>query len=180
VWKQLGPALKRVEIHRGMAGMILETHFFVSGIWISVWDARSRERGSVLEVCGTAANVEFAEYVYSFLVHTAEGLWSVHRRANPGGGLSARRSFLRGVMQGFGEKLAAETRRDGESGLVWVGDPGLDEYFHRRNPRVTRRHSRGHHDADAHARGREAGKRLVLHKPIDGRSAPGSRGLLLP
>jgi hypothetical protein len=179
VWKQLGPTLKRVEIHRGMASVILERHFFVTGIWTSVWDARTRERGSVLEVCGTPANVEFAAYVYSFLVHTAEGLWAMHRRANPGGGLTARRSFLRGVMQGFGEKLEAESRRDGEAGLVWVGDPALQDYFRRRHPHVSRRPSYGRHDPDAHASGREAGQRLVIHKPIESASAA-SRGMLLP
>ncbi len=178
VWRQLGRPVKRVEIHRTLAGCILEEHFFVQAIWISAWDARTATRGRVLEVCGSPANVEFAEYVYSFLVHTAEGLWAANKRgASARGGLSARRSFLRGVLGGFDEKLRLESRREQEDGLVWVGDPALDAYFRQRNPHVVRRASRGRHDAEAHARGHEAGKKLVLHKAVD--SGTGERGMQL-
>jgi hypothetical protein len=174
VWRHLGRPMKRIESHRSLAGSILTEHFFVDAIWISVWDLRTAARGTVLEVCGTPANVDLAAYVYSFLVHTAEALWDQHKKRTRQGGLVARRSFLRGVMLGFRDKLVAEAKHEREAGLVWVADPGLDDYFHGRHPHIKTRRTAGRHDASAHAHGRAAGQKLVLHKAVEG--ASGGRG----
>ncbi len=173
VWRHLGRPVRRVEAHRSLASGILGDHFFVEAIWVSVWDVRETRRGTVLEVTGTPANVDLAEYVYSFLVHTAEALWDGHRRAAGRGGLTARHSYLGGVMQGFREKLVAEGKRDREQGLVWVGDPALGAYFRGRHPHVRQRRTQGSLDALANARGRDAGRALVIHRAVTGSAVAG-------
>ena len=55
---------------------ILSDHFFVEVIWVPVWRPLDGKRGSVLEVCGSPANLELAEYVHAFVNHTG---------AHPGG-----------------------------------------------------------------------------------------------
>ncbi|MEI8257618.1 MAG: DUF2786 domain-containing protein [Deltaproteobacteria bacterium] len=177
VTRQLGRPVRRVEAHRCLATAILGDYFFVECIWVGIWNVREARRETVLEVCGTQANVDLAEYVNSFLVHTAEALWSVQRGAGAPSGVAARNSFLRGVMEGFREKLEHEGGRDREAGLVWVGDPALAEYFRGRNPHVQRRSGRVSSDADANARGREEGRKMVLHKAVEGSADPGDRQL---
>jgi len=55
--------------------------------------------------------------------------------------------------------------------LVWLGDTHLDGFYRSRNPRITTRRRSIRLDG-AHAAGREAGRTIVLHKPVE----PGSRG----
>ena len=61
-------------------------------------------------------------------------------------------------------------------GLVWVGDSNLETFFRSRYPRIQtrRRYVRA---TGAHAAGREAGRNVVLHKPV---ASSGSNGRLLP
>jgi hypothetical protein len=48
---------------------------------------------------------------------------------------------------------------------VWIPDAQLDAYYHARHPRISTRTRRIHLDG-AHEAGREAGQKVVLHKPI--------------
>ncbi|MBK8694152.1 MAG: hypothetical protein IPN17_18180 [Deltaproteobacteria bacterium] len=63
-------------------------------------------------------------------------------------------------MMGFLEKLRAERKGQQETGLVWAGDPALDEYYQRRYPRVRTISRAAATRTSAHAEGREAGKSL--------------------
>ena len=74
-------------------------------------------------------------------------------------------SYQTGVIRGFREKLLLERVELRGVGLVWAGDKRLDEFYRRRNPRiVTRRRSL--RVGGAHHAGREAGRTVVLHKPV--------------
>jgi len=64
-----------------------------------------------------------------------------------------------------------------EQGLVWVGDAKLEEYYRKRHPRIQMVRHAGTQKTEAHAHGREAGKKIVLHKPVEGK-ASGSVKLL--
>ena len=91
---------------------------------------RDRDRqGQALELLGTPANLDMAEYVHRFLTDTATRLYAdwaptraVKRRSDKG-------QFLNGVMLGFRAKLERERQRHEETGLVWVGDAGLEDFF---------------------------------------------------
>ena len=174
----VGRATGRVTESERILAMVLGKHFFVEVIWVPVYRALEAKRGSVLELCGTPANIAMAEYVYAFLTETAEQLWSEHRRAFGLGGNRDRRTYLAGVMTGFAEKLSRQATAHREQGLVWVKDADLDDYFRRRHPHVRHVRYAGSRKNDAYARGRDAGRRIVLRKGLGAQAV--ARGRLLP
>ncbi|MGK4007215.1 DUF2786 domain-containing protein [Sorangium sp. So ce1036] len=177
-FRHLGTPSGRVGESERIVGGILGKHFFVEAIWVPVYVPLEGKRGSVLEICGTPANLEMAAYVHAFLHHTAEQLWSEHKRSLGVKGNKDRRTFLAGVMLGFLEKLNAERKASAEQGLVWVQDADLDSYYRRRHPHVQHLRHAGNQRTAAHAHGREAGRKIVLHRPMQGET--GERGKLLP
>ena len=173
----LGRPTGRVGEHERLVAMILGKHFFVEAIWIPVYRAREGKRGSLLEICGTHSNLAIAEYAHGFLHGTAERLWTDHKRAE---GLTERerRTFLAGVMTGFADKLARQEATSRADGLVWVKDGDLGGYLRRRHPHVRHVRHAGQRRNDTWAHGREAGRKIVLHRPVTTGAA--SRGHLLP
>jgi SprT-like family/Protein of unknown function (DUF2786) len=176
-FRHLGRPTGRVSEHERIVAMILGKHFFVEAIWIPVYRARAGKRGSVLEICGTRANLAIAEYVHGFLHDTAERLWREHKQSRGIVSNRDRRAYLAGVMTGFADKLVLQQVRSKREGLVWVRDGDLAGYFRRRHPHVRHVRHGGQRRTDAWARGREAGRAIVLHKPVEG--AATSRGRLL-
>jgi hypothetical protein len=177
VFAHLGRPSGRVAEHERVLAAILGDHFFVEVIWVPVWRVLDDTRGSVLEVCGTAENVELASYVHSFLLHAAERLWREHKRAHDIRGDRERRTYLAGVMSGFYDKLKRERTARRAEGLVWIGDADLSGYYKKRHPRVERVRYAGNTRTEAHAHGREAGKKIVLHRGVGGEAK--SQGRLL-
>jgi Protein of unknown function (DUF2786)/SprT-like family len=173
----LGQPTGRVGEHERLVAMILGKHFFVEAIWVPVYRPREGKRGSLLEICGTPANLSIAEYAHGFLHGTAERLWIDHKRDK---GLTdrERRTFLAGVMTGFADKLARQEATSRAAGLVWIKDGDLGGYLRRRHPYVRHVRHSGQRRNDTWAHGREAGRKIVLHRPV---AAGGlSRGRLLP
>ncbi|MGE0867416.1 MAG: SprT-like domain-containing protein [Kofleriaceae bacterium] len=163
-------------VEAAIVGLISE-FFFVKAIRIRTYMPREAAHAFMYEITGTRANVEMAEHVFEFLLATAERLWRDNRgdaRVRDG---RDRLSYQAGVVGGFREKLLLERSSLSGTGLVWVGDPTLDEHYRRRYPRIvtTRRTSRLNR---AHLAGREAGRTVVLHKPITNASGGGDRKLL--
>jgi len=156
---------------------ILADHFFVQAIWVPVWRAQDGRRGSVLEICGSEANLELAEYVHAFLNVTAERLFREYRRSSSGKG-AKRLKFVAGVMSGFRERLERERKKSKAQGLVWVGDAALDGFFRKRHPRIRWTRYAVGHGSEAYARGREAGEKIVLHRGIAANSSGASPRLL--
>jgi hypothetical protein len=174
----LGSPTGRVLEHERLVAMILGRHFFVEAIWIPVYRALAGKRGSILEICGTPANLAMAEYVHAFLHQTADRLWREHRRAHGIPSDRERRNYLSGVMTGFADTLSRQEVRSRGEGLVWVGDGDLSRFLRRRHPHIRHVHHSGQRRTDAWARGREAGRKIVLHRPVT--AAASSRGRLLP
>jgi hypothetical protein len=70
------------------------------------------------------------------------------------------------VVAGFRDKLFVErSGLERGEGLVWVGDTQLDGFHRKRHPWVTTRRSNVR-ITGAHQAGREAGRTVVLHKPV--------------
>jgi hypothetical protein len=175
VFLQLGAPKARVPRHEKILAHILVTRFHVQAILVPAFSVADGARGHVLEICGANAHVATAAYVHDFLLRTAESLWREHKRAHGVAGDRDRLRFLAGVLRGFDEKLAASERALAAQGLVYAGDAKLDDWFHRRHPRIRRTRvaaQQGH----AHEHGRRAGRDIVLHKPLEGTT---SRGRLL-
>jgi hypothetical protein len=174
----LGRPTGRVVEHERLVAMILGKHFFIEAIWIPVYRPLEGKRASILEICGSRANLAIAEYVHGFLHETADRLWTMHKRTNAIQGDRERRTYLAGVMAGFADKLARQEARSRSEGLVWVKDGDLATYFRRRHPYVRHVRHSGQRRTETWAHGREAGRRIILHKPVS--SAATSRGRLLP
>lgn len=174
----LGRPTGRVSEHERIVAMILGRHFFVEAIWVPVYRPIAASRGSILEICGTPANLATAEYVYAFLHSTAERLWENHRSRLGIASNRERRTYLAGVMTGFSETLARQAVKARSEGLVWVRDADLQGFFRRRHPSVRHVRPAGHRRTEAWSHGREAGQGIVLHRPIDAGAT--RRRLLLP
>jgi hypothetical protein len=175
--RHLGSPTGRVSEAERVLASILSDHFFVDVIWVPVWRPLEGKRGSVLEACGTLENLEMAEYVHSFLSHTAERLWREHKRASRLPGNRDRRAYVAGVMAGFRDKLRDGEKQDANAGLVWVGDPRLGEFFRRRHPRIRWTHHPSTRGSSAHQHGRTAGQQIVLRRGMQ--SGPSGRVKLL-
>ncbi|MGO8992951.1 MAG: SprT-like domain-containing protein [Polyangiaceae bacterium] len=179
-FRTLGTPTGRVEESQRILAGILAQHFFVEVIWIPVYRPLEGKRGSVLEICGSRANLEIAEYVYGFLTHSCHRLWVDHKKAHGLRSNRERRTFQSGVMSGFSSKLAREAKKHRAEGLVWVKDGDLGDYFRRRHPHIRNVRYGGSPRSDAWHKGREAGERIVLRRGVGGaEGAAASRGKLL-
>jgi len=177
-YRHLGKPTGRVtEAERRLAS-ILGKHFFVEVIWVPVYRPLEGKRGTVLEICGTHANLEMASYVHAFLTRTADQLWNAHKKARGVRGNRDRRTFAAGVMAGFDEKLSVQRDVTRSEGLVWVKDADLGKYYRTRHPRIQNVRYAGNPRTEAHADGRAAGRKIVLHKPVGQGPSGGVR--LLP
>lgn len=168
------PTRRRTSVERDVVAVLTE-FFFVEVIEIPTYVPTTGRSGVVFEVCGSVANVAMAEHVFGFLVGTAERLWQEARRARrlPG---TERVPFQSGVIRGFGDKLRAERETLRGTGLVWVGDAALERFYRARHPRIHRT-TRWQRTGEGHALGREAGRGVVLHRPVG--SGPSESARLL-
>jgi hypothetical protein len=176
-FRHVGPATTRHAEHEKVLATLLGKHFFVEAIWIPIYLPLAGKRVTVLELIGTPANLEIAEYVHSYLMQTGERLWRDHKREIGIGSDRDRRTFLSGVMSGFAAKLNEEKQRHRTEGLVWVRDADLDAFMGKRHPRVRTFSYGGGRKREAFAHGRAAGERIVLHRGVTG--GPVARGRLL-
>jgi hypothetical protein len=181
-FRHLGTPSGRINEHERVLAIILNKHFFVEVIWVPVYRPLEAKSGSVLEVCGTPENLEMADYVYSFLVHTADRLWDEHKRANALGANRDRRVYLAGVMSGFLEKLDQHSRHHRQAGLVWVKDGKLNGYYRKRHPYIRNARYFGRRRTEAYDHGKQAGRGIVLHRAVQSAcaSAAGARPPSLP
>jgi hypothetical protein len=177
-YRHVGAASSRHGEHEKILGTLLGKHFFVEAIWIPVYLAREGKRAKVLELIGSPANLEIAEYVHSYLLATAEALWRDHKIALRIASDRERRTFLAGVMSGFSAKLGREAQKNREQGLVWIKDGDLEQFFGKRHPKVRSFKYGGGPKSEAFVHGRSAGEKIVLHRGVT--AGPVARGRLLP
>ena len=176
-YRHVGRPTGRVTESERILAMLVGKYFFVEPIWVPVYRPHEGKRGSVLEVCGTSSNLEIAAYVHHYLSVTADRLWVEHKKARRIAGNRDRRTFLAGVMSGFAEKLAQGVQANKEQGLVWIKDADLFAYYRRRHPHIRHVRNAGTPKNEAFSDGREAGKRIVLHRAVEGASGGTGRGL---
>jgi hypothetical protein len=145
---------------------ILSEYFFVEVIEIPVYLARRGGHGHVFELAGTRANLEMAVHVHAFLLATAERLWWENRGDGRVKSGRDRLAYQTGVIRGFDDKLRGERVVLAGTGLVWRGDRRLEDFYRARHPRIVRRRQKVRING-AHAAGREAGRTIVLNRPIE-------------
>ncbi len=176
--RQLGPVRRRFQAHEKMLAGLLGEHFFVVCIWMNGFDVQRGMSGRYLEISGTSDNLDMASFVHGFLLETGERLWREHKRSQGILGDAERRRFLAGVVYGFGEQLRGQARQNQEEGLIWLGDPRLEDYYRTRHPRVRSRRGPTIRATEAWREGKAAGRDIVMHRPVAGHTQRGGGKLL--
>jgi hypothetical protein len=173
-FRQVGEVKGRTEVGEKILAGILARHFFVSVIWVPSYQPAAGRRGRVLELCGTAGNLDVAAYVHGYMLATADRLWRAHKRAAGIRSDRERRRFVAGVMMGLDEKLDAGARESRREGLVCRADVDREAYLRRRYP--SRRSGGGVavERTAAYEHGRRAGRAIDLQRPV-GAGAAGPR-----
>lgn len=157
--------------------LILQEFFFVETLWVPTYRAREDKTGTVLEIYGTAANLDMAEYVYAFLQGLLARLWPEYKARCGLPGNRERQRYWGGIVEGFHHKLTEQERQIGsEQALVWKGDSQLKSYYRHINPRVQTRYGNGVAESAAYRDGLAEGRRVQIHRPVE--SAAGFGGYL--
>ncbi len=159
-------------------GSLLNRFFFVEVLWQSSYDAARDRDGTVLEIYGTAHNLDMAEYVHGYLCRVMEELWKAHRQQAVLTSNRERLHYCAGVVEGFYTAMyQQEARRVATEALVWTGDPRLRAYYRHINPSISMRRTHGVRQTETFDAGRTAGGRVRLRKPL---TAAGTGGRCLP
>ncbi len=177
-YRHLGASSGRVQLHHYAVAGILQEFFFVQCIWVDSYVVQTGVRGHILEIMGTRANVDMADYVYTCLLRQCEALWTAFKAEQQIKRRSAKREYLDGLLAGFRRQLVSTAALSKERGLVWVGDPALNAYSRSRHPRTTRSRLTGVISSEVREQGIAAGQNMRLHRPVGAK--PQSRGRLLP
>jgi len=162
------PALRHPREDYALANLLQE-FYFVQGIWVPAYVLEKGKMGRVLEISGTEQNIRLASYVHDFVRRFIEAQW---RTYNERKGLGRRRKtdYAWGIIEGFRSKLTSQDKRkkpEGKKALIKLRDPLLEKYVAYRYPRTVseKRYTSGK-DEKVTSDGREAGKKLVIHKGI--------------
>ena len=154
--------------------LILQDFFFVETLWVPTYRAQEDKSGTVLEIYGTRANLDMAEYVYDFLRGLLERLWVTYKEEQGLPGNRERQRYCGGVLEGFHHKLTEQERQIGtEQALIWKGDSQLKSYYRYLNPRVHTRYGSGVAESAAYRDGLAEGQRVQIHRPVESQTGFG-------
>jgi len=163
------PALRHFGEDYSLAHLLMD-YYFVKGIWVSAYVVEKGKMGRVLEISGTARNLQIATYVFDFIGRFIDAEWD---RYNTDGKMNRYRKtdFATGILSGFKIKLEQESSA-GKTvstalSLIPITDLQLKQYFSARYPRIgtLQRKSRPYHP-DVVSDGTDIGKTLVIRKGI--------------
>lgn len=168
VTRWAGEPLTRVERYRYGIASILDEYFFVRTIWVPTYIPESDQSASQLELCGEEANTEMAAYIHDNLLRQLRSLWQHYRveRGAAAKGLRARNSYFDGLLSGFRSQLKARSQQTRQEGLIWVGDPRVEDLFRRRNPRIHHTRVGGYVDPSIRNDGVSAGRNISIARPV--------------
>ncbi len=173
--RRIGPIKSRFMLHEKALAGLLGQHFFVRPVYIPIMDMRTAKPSKTLEVSGRPDNVAMAEHVYAWLLRTGERLFTDYKREHGLRGNTERRRFLLGLVRGFTEQLNQQRQTVEETGLVWVGDAGLDSFVGKRHPRLRTSRPSTFKRTDAYNQGVSQGKRLDLKRPVSQKASARGR-----
>ena len=173
-YRSLGPIKGRRTSCELWLSLILQEIFFVETKWVPTYRAQEDKAGTVLEIYGTPANLDMAEYVYAYLCGQLERLWLAYRDRNGLPGNRERQRYRAGVLEGFHSKLREQEEQiSSEETLVWKGDSKLQTYCRYINPRSRTRYGSGVADSAAYRDGLEEGRRVQIHRPVESKAGFG-------
>jgi hypothetical protein len=175
--RRIGRTTQRKHLYEALLANVLLEFFFVQSIWVGTYDASKDRRGKVLEIHGTATNLELAEYVHDYVSGLLPGLWERHKQARGIANNRRRLEFYAGVVSGFETTLRRQNEELEEKALVWKGDPALDAHFRWCYPRTEKSSYGSGERGQAYTDGIAEGERVRIRKPIR-QGKPSFGGLL--
>lgn len=175
------PALRHFREDYSLAHLLMD-YYFVKGLWICAYVIDKGKMGRVLEISGTARNIQIATYVFDFICRFIDTEWECYNSDNK---LNRYRKtdFATGILSGFRMKLEKEfidgDATDKNRSLVKSRDLQLTHYFSERYPR-TKSFSRkgGRYHPDVVSDGVKIGKTLVIRQGISQQNSKGSPRLI--
>ena len=180
---------KQIPAYRRAICAILRDYFFVQVICSSLYDPQTNNSYKTIELLGRVENVPVAEHCYHFLEQQLAGLWQKNRHKYQGNSRTAKKSYYLGLLHGFAEKMATQTRNSRTSrqtshavttpgSLAISRDSKLQDFVSFHFPRLKKRSSRGvkiySHPYDEAV---DTGKNIILHQGVEDKKE-GLQGLL--
>lgn len=176
------PALRRYRDVYALAALISE-FYFVEGVWVPAFVVEKGKMGSALEISGTPANLQMADYVYHYVRRFVDSEWELYNGRKT---MNRHRKtdFAVGIIQGLREKLTRHAENKGRrpaserKAVIRLTDAFLGDYMAHRYPR-TRKIYRAASCPDDRVMqdGVRLGKALVISKGV---SHVEKSGRLLP
>lgn len=149
---------------------LLQTHYFVYGIWVPAYVMDKGKMGRVLEISGTVQNIRMAGYVHDFIKHFIDTQWGLYNREKK---LNRYRKtdFAVGVIEGFRSKLntckTSQQSNIKKHGIIKINDPLLKEHFKYRHPHTVNVRGKAlRNNRHIVKDGVDIGKKLVIYKGI--------------
>ncbi len=171
----------------GLATSVVQDFFFVKAV--SIPKPGSRRYQNLL-FFGTKENAITAKYVYDGMLTAFDTLWINYQKKNRRPA-NERRTFIRGVTEGFKLKLREERKNLVQQQDIMRGNVGTEiilrsvqaqtlERFNKLYPMLKNRSVKftgGRYNSETHAAGINAGKNLNISRPI-GRDNSNLKGLV--
>ena len=164
------PALRHYREEYHLANL-LQTYYFVQGLWVSAYVLKKNKMGRVFEISGTPENVKIAAYVYDFVTATIDRHWRQYNRTRQFNRYR-KTDYAVGLVEGFCSKLSNLQKKPSldanATDLISLQDPLLNSYMSYRYPRTkTFQRSTTSQDVRIHKDGYDVGKDLVINKGIE-------------
>ncbi len=127
-----------------------------------------------IEVAGEKHNVSMAQYICDFLSHELDRLWEAAKGANPQlRGIKHKNSFFSGLGEGYKSKIKSSINQfsNEEQKALVVIEKKLDERVNQIYRRLSQTSSASNTHSASHHLGKEAGRKLVIHRGVENKSS---------
>jgi hypothetical protein len=168
------PALRHTRDIYELASL-LESFYFVKGIWIPSYVIKKGKMGRVLEITGTVQNLRIASYVFDVVKNYIDSEWIKYnkkKRLN----FYRKTDFAVGIIRGFRRKLelqksSVENLPAGEDrifALTKIQDHQLENYYHYKYPKISKfSRANSRQDYGVISDGMKTGKKLIISRGIE-------------
>jgi len=151
---------------------LLESFYFVKGIWIPSYVIEKNKMGRVLEITGTIQNLKIASYVFDVVKNYIDSEWIKYNR-NKGLNFYRKIDFAVGIVRGFRKKMESQqSLSENPSARIFaltkIQDHQLENYYYYRYPKISKfsRASTGE-DYRVISDGMNTGEKLIISKGIE-------------
>jgi len=165
------PALRHTRDIYALSAL-LESFYFVKGIWIPSYVIEKNKMGRVLEITGTIQNLKIASYVFDVVKNYIDSEWIKYNR-NKGLNFYRKIDFAVGIVRGFRKKMESQqSLSENPSARIFaltkIQDHQLENYYHYRYPKISKfsRASTGE-DYRVISDGMNTGEKLIISKGIE-------------